>query len=174
MAELKKHETPQDAEDFILGAFAEAVKTGKWYMAVWGLEENGDLTFRRTACNFPINRMISVLEDLKGSVLEEVNNELSIKQPLPLAPHVSRKNRNGEEIDRVPMKSLHEVEEIEYVKCPECNRDVPDHAVNCKHYLEYNSAESVKKRQEDFNKEIEEYIGTDQHSQDEEHNEENN
>jgi len=100
--------TSEECEDAALEIFSEAVKEGKWLIAVFRVEDEKDsILLRRVTCNFPDGFFIQCINMLKESLLEELNQKLSVK-PLPLAPHLLMRNENGEEIRIEPNTVLHE------------------------------------------------------------------
>ena len=111
MTEFQKHETSEECENAALDLFSEAVKDGKWLMAVWRVDGENDILFKRVTCNFPTGAFIQTMNILKESLLEELDQELSIK-PLPLAPHLLVRDGNGKERRINPTRVLHEEKEV--------------------------------------------------------------
>ncbi len=99
--------TSEECEDAALEIFSKAVKEGKWLIAVYRIDDKDEIVLNRVTCNFPDGSFVQCINMIKESLLEELNQKLSVK-PLPLAPHLLVRDENGEEKRIDPSRVLHD------------------------------------------------------------------
>lgn len=90
------HGTIQEAFQKIEEALSGAANSDKFMVAVWYVDENGDLHTRRTTWNFPTVKFEQALFDLRKLLTEEPTPP---PIPLPLAAFLGDKedDREGNE-----------------------------------------------------------------------------
>ncbi len=81
---VEKLATQIDAVDVCRMAIIEAMKTEKWMVVVWRVQ-NGKLEWDRTTWNFPNDKLREAVAQLEESCREEVKKAVPELDPLPLA-----------------------------------------------------------------------------------------
>lgn len=95
--ETKVNESAQEAKETFLEQCMQAMESEHWMGLIITAEPGNRLRIARTCCQFPHSEMIPAVDRIREMLMQELFAVTSSppQEPLPLAPHLNRRN-NGQ------------------------------------------------------------------------------